>query len=76
MDLSILLTLVLLSLFVLSAFFLLHSWASPKEMEEIPGSLGSPVVGESFSFLADFSSPSGVYRRGSRGNPSNSLGKR
>ncbi|XP_062159717.1 abscisic acid 8'-hydroxylase 3-like [Alnus glutinosa] len=61
MDLSILLTLVLLSLFVLSAFFLLRSWASPKEMEEIPGSLGSPVVGESFSFLADFSSPSGVY---------------
>jgi hypothetical protein len=34
------------------------------------------IVGESFSFLADFSSPSGVYRRGSRGNPSNSLGKR
>jgi hypothetical protein len=61
MDLSILLTLVLLSVFVLSAFFLLHSWASPKEMEEIPGSLGSPIVGESFSFLADFSSPSGVY---------------
>ncbi|KAK7848681.1 abscisic acid 8'-hydroxylase 3 [Quercus suber] len=61
MDSSMLQTVVLLSTFVLSAFFLLKSQASPKEMEQIPGSMGWPIVGESFSFLSDFSSPSGVY---------------
>ncbi|KAL9449613.1 hypothetical protein AB3S75_011521 [Citrus x aurantiifolia] len=61
MELSILLTMVLLAVFLLSFFFLMRSMASPKEMEGIPGSLGLPIVGESFAFLSAFSKPSGIY---------------
>ncbi|CAI9763965.1 unnamed protein product [Fraxinus pennsylvanica] len=50
----------LVLLFVLSAL-LLRIWGSPKAMERIPGSLGWPIVGESFSFISEFSSPAGIF---------------
>ncbi|XAR62469.1 (+)-abscisic acid 8'-hydroxylase [Bertholletia excelsa] len=59
MELSMLVLALALALF--SAIFFLQKWTSPKEMEVIPGSLGWPIVGESFSFLSDFSSPAGIF---------------
>ncbi|CAN4121216.1 unnamed protein product [Withania somnifera] len=40
---------------------LLRTKSSPKEMEAIPGTLGWPIVGESLSFIKEFSSPAGIY---------------
>ena len=57
-----LMILVLTLVFLLPLFLLLHSWSSsPKAMEAIPGTLGWPFVGESFSFISEFSSPQGIY---------------
>ncbi|KAK9943982.1 hypothetical protein M0R45_009568 [Rubus argutus] len=62
MALFILIILGLLLVFLFSAFFVLQSWiSSPKSMVGIPGSLGWLVVGEGFSFISEFSSPSGIY---------------
>ncbi|KAL1533491.1 abscisic acid 8'-hydroxylase 3-like [Salvia divinorum] len=50
----------LVLLFLLSVFLLQRS-SAPKAMDSIPGTLGWPVIGESFSFLSTFSNPAGIF---------------
>ncbi|XP_076900559.1 abscisic acid 8'-hydroxylase 3-like [Bidens hawaiensis] len=46
---------------IVTIAFLLRVITFPKEMETIPGSLGWPLIGESFSFISEFSSPAGIF---------------
>ncbi|XP_039132568.1 LOW QUALITY PROTEIN: abscisic acid 8'-hydroxylase 3-like [Dioscorea cayenensis subsp. rotundata] len=52
---------LVLLMVVLSLFIWLLLQPHRGEIEKIPGTMGWPIVGESFSFLSDFSSPSGIF---------------
>ncbi|XP_071692489.1 abscisic acid 8'-hydroxylase 3-like [Rutidosis leptorrhynchoides] len=55
------LTMIVGLVIVVLAIALLRARAFPKEMDGIPGSLGWPLVGESFAFISEFSSPAGIF---------------
>ncbi|KAK9111257.1 hypothetical protein Scep_018776 [Stephania cephalantha] len=52
---------ILLFLMILLVFALLRSWVTSRAMGGIPGSMGWPIIGESLSFISEFSSPHGIY---------------
>ncbi|KAF6154039.1 hypothetical protein GIB67_043054 [Kingdonia uniflora] len=61
MEVTSFLQMGVLFLLILSVLLLLKSWITSRAMENIPGNMGWPIIGESFSFVSEFSSPSGVY---------------
>lgn len=57
----IMLMVIVVVLVLLVLAVLLKTRDSPKEMEAIPGTLGWPIIGESLSFISEFSSRAGIY---------------
>uniref|UniRef100_A0A0E0D985 Cytochrome P450 n=1 Tax=Oryza meridionalis TaxID=40149 RepID=A0A0E0D985_9ORYZ len=51
---------VLVALAVTCGLIWLRSRRLSKEMRDIPGTMGWPVIGETFSFISGFSSPAGI----------------
>ncbi|KAI3757511.1 hypothetical protein L6452_05051 [Arctium lappa] len=60
-NMAIVMAIGLVLLLVVLTLALLRASAFPKEMDVIPGSLGWPFVGESLSFISEFSSPAGIF---------------
>lgn len=62
MGLGLLILIIPLAILIVVVSALLQSWAAAsKKMNAIPGNLGWPIVGETFAFITEFSSPAGVY---------------